>query len=78
MGALCVAERLSKNQTILYINISSNNIGDTGALYLAAALEHNRTLHTLDVRENDISEDGLRMLIEAFTARGLPFELISI
>lgn len=49
------------------LDISRNNIGDTGTLALAAVLSQNQTLVDLDLGHNNIGRDGAIAIANALT-----------
>lgn len=61
-----LAKGLIKNKTLTYLNLSSNNINETGAQALAQALMTNRTLQTLELSgDNYLSSLGIKALANA-------------
>ena len=51
--------------SISTLNISANNIGDTGAAALAEMLRSNSTLERLDLSSNVIDYDGITAISSA-------------
>jgi len=52
-----VADYISSNHLLRSINLSDNNIKDSGAAQLATALKNNTNMHGLHLYDNDITED---------------------
>ena len=59
--------RLHKNQTLTWLNLGRNQIGDKGV----EALSKNKTLVSLDVSENDIVARGVNLLAQNKTLESL-------
>ena len=53
-----MADYISSNHLLRSINLSGNNIKDSGAAQLATALKTNTNMHGLHLYDNDITEDG--------------------
>ena len=62
MKALATA--LQHNSTLLNLDLSWNNIGDSAACGLATALQHNSTLTALDLRFTNIGDKALLKRID--------------
>ena len=56
---------MAGDMSITTLNISANNIGDTGAAALAEMLRSNTTLERLDLSSNVIDYDGISALSAA-------------
>jgi len=66
-GLTCLASSLSKNHSLIDLNVSSNEIGDDGAQALAAVIsEETPCLVTLNLAGNQIASGGSDALSEAF------------
>jgi Ran GTPase-activating protein (RanGAP) involved in mRNA processing and transport len=57
VGAQALAEAISENVTLLYLNIRGNGIQPTGGLAMAEALKTNYTLKELCIADNKIGTD---------------------
>ena len=55
-GVIPIANALATNTTLTYLDLSDNNIGDSGAEFLANALARNTTLTQLVLEFNNISD----------------------
>ena len=56
IDALCIGEALKTNTTLTELDLSNNNITDSGMGAILAALKTNNTLRVLDLRNNKLSE----------------------
>ncbi|GAM17556.1 hypothetical protein SAMD00019534_007310 [Acytostelium subglobosum LB1] len=63
--ASALANMLLKNKSLTLLNLSINEITDTGAKAIAYALKSNRTLKYLSLSNNFIGKEGLVALSEA-------------
>lgn len=54
-----ISSHLAENGTLLHLNLSCNNIGDSGCTSLANSLRLNRTLLTLFLTGNSIGDIGV-------------------
>eukprot|EP00357_Protocruzia_adherens_P037289 CAMPEP_0115022460 /NCGR_PEP_ID=MMETSP0216-20121206/31573_1 /TAXON_ID=223996 /ORGANISM="Protocruzia adherens, Strain Boccale" /LENGTH=243 /DNA_ID=CAMNT_0002395167 /DNA_START=9 /DNA_END=740 /DNA_ORIENTATION=+ len=64
-GTGLIMGTLLKNQSILEINLSHNQINPTGAETIAIALKQNRSLQSLNLEHNQISSQGAKAIAEA-------------
>ena len=62
-GAISFME--AENTKITHLNISNNNLSDTGAETIAEALEGNTTLVVLDISNNSVTDEGIKALAKA-------------
>ena len=58
------------NGTLTYLDVTANNIGDSGAAHLSEALKVNRTLTELFVDYSDIGDSGAAHISEALKVNG--------
>lgn len=63
-----------QNSKILTLNLSCNQISDTGALCFARALRTNRTLLSLNLAQNCITDAGAKALSDVISRFKLSFE----
>ena len=66
-GAISISQALMVNQTLLELNMSSNQIGDDGIIAIAASLS-NSSITLLDVNGCGFSVVGVRSLAEAISS----------
>jgi len=64
-GVSAIADGLSMNQTLTYLNVSNNQISHEGGTDLAEALKRNSTLKHLDLRWNNVGVIGGRAFASA-------------
>ena len=57
-----LTDPLTRNKTLLHLNLSSNKIGNQGCIALATSLRLNRTLLTLSLTGNTIGDIGVATL----------------
>jgi Ran GTPase-activating protein (RanGAP) involved in mRNA processing and transport len=58
-GAKCIAQGISKNNSLESLNIKGNVIGDQGIILIAQALKESKThLKELDISLNEIGPKG--------------------
>ena len=57
IDALCIGEALKTNTTLTELDLSNNNITDSGMGAILAALKTNNTLRVLDLRNNKLSDN---------------------
>ncbi|CAJ1378287.1 unnamed protein product, partial [Effrenium voratum] len=62
---------LTKNSTLLHLNLASTNLGFGGAQGLARGLVGNHTLQSLDISQNDIGDRGGTCVAAALKDCGL-------
>ncbi|CAJ1346416.1 unnamed protein product, partial [Effrenium voratum] len=62
---------LTKNSTLLHLNLASTNLGFGGAQGLARGLVGNHTLQSLDISQNDIGDRGGTCVAAALKDSGL-------
>ena len=66
-GILCaLLEKLSKNQSLIELNIENNHLADKGAFVLAEMLRKNSTLLLLRCDKNSIGINGWRSVLLSF------------
>ncbi|XP_016098295.1 T-complex-associated testis-expressed protein 1-like [Sinocyclocheilus grahami] len=65
LGAQALAHALSKNTTLMSLNLRLNHIGDEGGQALAQALVKNKTLVNLHLGENNMTEPTAVALSQA-------------
>ena len=58
-GAASIAQALSFNSSLNFLNLRRNQIGDTGAASIAQAFTFNSTLTELNLDENQVSMESL-------------------
>jgi len=61
-GAKCVAQGITKNNSLESLNIKGNVIGDQGMILLAQSLREAPTLKEIDVSLNEIGPTGFQEL----------------
>ena len=57
-GGVIIAEAVSSNRSLYYLDLESNGVGNKAATALATALQNNETLEKLDLRQNEIANIG--------------------
>ncbi len=60
---------IKNNKNLLYLNISSNKIGDTGASVLATYMRCNNTLLHIEVDDNHIGLAGWHLILAVLQER---------
>lgn len=63
LKAICDELSSDSNQTLIYLNLSSNSVGDEGVEMIADALRVNRQLSFLNLADNQIGDDGCVVLM---------------
>ena len=59
-----LADALSRNKSLLTLDLSTNKIGQDGGIYLAKALEQNKTLTELKLSHCSIQEAGAKGMMK--------------
>ncbi len=62
-----LADALSRNRSLLTLDLSSNRIGQDGGIQLAHALEHNMILAELKLSHCSIQEAGAKGMMKMLT-----------
>jgi len=65
--AMHISEALTKNQTLLHLDLYLNKIGIEGAKALGSALKINKTISYLNLNSNEIKKEGANFIAEALT-----------
>ena len=73
---LSVSKSLKSTSTLLTLNLSNNQITDSGMKCLSEALAVNTTLQSLDISYNIISDDGILFISESLKLNESLHELI--
>ena len=73
---LAVSKSLKSTSTLLTLNLSNNQITDSGMKCLSEALAVNTTLQSLDISYNIISDDGILFISESLKLNESLHELI--
>lgn len=64
-GAKCIAQGLSKNQSLEVLSLKGNVIGDQGLILIAQALKESKiNLKELDISLNEVGPAGFQALCE--------------
>ena len=61
-GAKSITDALKVNRTLEHLDISCNNIDDTGVVHMAEALQSNNALKRLELAASGLTEKGLTVL----------------
>ena len=73
---LAISNSLKSTSTLLTLNLSNNQITDSGIKYLSEALAINTTLQRLDMSYNIISDDGILYISDSLKLNESLHELI--
>ena len=64
-GSQIVANILSNNKTVVYLNLSQNNLTDRCAEYMGECIENNCCLKRIDMSRNFISSKGITKIVSS-------------
>ena len=66
-GPIVVQVLQSRNTRLRFLDLSHNQIADSGILYIVEGLRENTSLRTLYLRSCDITKEGVKYLAQALT-----------